>query len=129
MQDRSGDWIRQAEADLVHAQKACHSGSYEWACFAAHQAAEKAVKALHLRLGQEAQGNMVRSLLEELPEGVSVSRQLLEKARVLDNFYIPTRYPNAHPSGAPADHYGSLQSDQGISYACAIIEFCRSQMA
>ncbi|MEM2815815.1 MAG: HEPN domain-containing protein [Candidatus Bathyarchaeia archaeon] len=28
-------------------------GDYEWACFAAHQAAEKAVKALYKALGLE----------------------------------------------------------------------------
>ena len=32
----------------------------------------------------------------------------------MDNFYIPTRYPNGHPSGAPFEHYGTIQSEQGI---------------
>ncbi|HEC63101.1 MAG TPA: HEPN domain-containing protein, partial [Candidatus Acetothermia bacterium] len=53
----------------------------------------------------------------------------LEKAKVLDNFYVPTRYPNAHPEGAPFEHYGRLQSEEAISYASEIIEFVRAQMA
>ena len=36
-------------------------------------------------------------------------RKLLEKAKVLDNFYVPTRYPNGHPAGAPFEHYGQIR--------------------
>jgi predicted nucleotidyltransferase len=43
-------------------------------------------------------------------------------ARVLDNFYIPTRYPNGYPEGAPFEHYGRLQSGEAIKYARSIIE-------
>ncbi len=44
---RPWDWFRQAELDLATARDAHSSGHHEWACFAAQQAAEKAVKALH----------------------------------------------------------------------------------
>ena len=54
---------------------------------------------------------------------------LVEKAKVLDNFYVPTRYPNGHPEGAPFEHYGSLQSKEAIEYAGEILEYCRAQMA
>jgi HEPN domain-containing protein len=87
------------------------------------------VKALHLRLGQEAWGHVVRSLLEELPDTVPVPEELFDQARVLDALYIPTRYPNGHPAGAPADHYGKLQSRDAIHHASAIIEFVRARMA
>ena len=59
----------------------------------------------------------------------TVPHDLIEKGRVLDNFYIPTRYANGHPSGAPYEHYGVLQSDQAIQYASEIIEFVRTKMA
>jgi HEPN domain-containing protein len=54
---------------------------------------------------------------------------LIEKAKVLDNFYIPTRYANGHPDGAPFEHYGSIQSTEAIRYAGEILEFVRVQMA
>jgi len=38
-------------------------------------------------------------------------------------------YPNGHPSGAPFEHYGTLQSSQAIEYAREILEFVRTQMA
>ena len=65
----------------------------------------------------------------ELPETASVNEELVEKGRVLDNFYVPTRYPNGHPAGAPFEHYGPLQSEEAIGYAGELIEFVRSQMA
>ncbi len=39
------------------------------------------------------------------------------------------RYPNGHPESAPFEHYGSLQSEEAVRYASAIVEFVRAQMA
>jgi HEPN domain-containing protein len=125
--NRAGDWFSQAERDLDHARASQRDGRHEWACFASHQAAEKALKALHLHHGQEAWGHVVARLLRELP--VPYDKQLEDKAKVLDSFYVPTRYPNSHPEGAPYEHYGQLQSDEAIRYAGEIVEFVRAQMA
>jgi len=127
--NRSEDWLRQALRDLEHAEESKRSGKHEWACFASHQAAEKAVKALHLFFGQEAWGHVISRLLRDLPESVNVQDDLIEKAKILDNFYIPSRYPNSHPEGAPFEHYGPIHSEEAIKYASEIVEFVRSQMA
>ena len=127
--NRAPDWFDQAVRDLEHAADARGAGRHEWACFAAHQAAEKAVKALHLHCGQEAWGHVVAKLLRELPARSSAPSALLDRARVLDTFYIPTRYPNSHAEGPPFEHYGSLQSEEAIRYAGEIVEFVRAQMA
>jgi HEPN domain-containing protein len=129
MSERSQDWFDQAERDLEQAIDSRRGGRHEWACFAAHQSAEKAVKAIHLKLKQEAWGHVVAQLIRELPEAVHLKDDLIEKGRVLDNYYIPTRYPNGHPSGPPFIHYGPLQSEQAINYAGEILEFARSEMA
>jgi len=129
MPNRAYDWLNQALRDLEQAEDSRAAGRHEWACFAAQQAAEKAVKALHLHLGQEAWGHVVAKLLRELPEAAAVPKKLIEKGRVLDNFYIPLRYPNSHPEGAPFEHYGPLQSSEAIRCAREIIEFVRLQMA
>lgn len=72
---------------------------------------------------------MIAKLLRELPNTVEVPDNLVEKGRVLDTFYIPPRYPNSHPEGAPFQHYGPLQSEEAIRYAGEIIEFVRLCMA
>jgi HEPN domain-containing protein len=129
MPSRARDWFKQAVRDLEQSKDSQKAGRHEWACFAAQQAAEKAVKAIHLALGQEAWGQVIARLLQELPEPMAVPADLLEKARVLDNFYIPARYPNSHPQGAPFEHYGPLQSEAAINYAREIIDFAGAQMA
>ncbi|MCS6830425.1 MAG: HEPN domain-containing protein [Armatimonadota bacterium] len=118
--NRAGDWLRQAERDLYQAQISQQNEVHEWACFAAQQSAEKAVKALHLQLGQDAWGHSVLKLL----------RQLLEEfASVLDAYYIPPRYPNGFAEGAPYEYYTQKQSEEAIHYAREIVEFVRTQMA
>jgi HEPN domain-containing protein len=129
MPQRATDWFRQAERDLDQAVASIRDERHEWGCFAAQQAAEKAVKALHLHLGQEAWGHVVARLLVELPETARPAAGLVDKARVLDNFYVPARYPNGHPSGAPFEHYGPIQSGQALEYAREIIEFVRAALA
>lgn len=129
MPSRARDWLDQAMRDLEQAEDSQRAGRHEWACFAAQQASEKAVRALHLHLGQEAWGHVIAWLLRELPETIPVPDELVEKGRVLDNFYIPTRYANSHPAGAPFEHYGPLQSEEAIRYAGEILDFVRSQMA
>ena len=127
MPNRAKDWFAQAERNLEQAEDSKKSERHEWACFAAQQAAELALKALHLSYGQKAWGQVVARLFDELP--VAAPTELIEKAKVLDNFYIPTRYPNGHSEGAPYHHYGSIQSGEAVKYAGEIITFVRSQMA
>jgi HEPN domain-containing protein len=126
MPNRARDWFAQAERDLEQARASQRDGRHEWACFAAQQAAEKAVKALHLALGQESWGHAIAQLLTELPIDAG---DLVEKGRVLDNFYVATRYANGHPEGAPFEHYGPIQSTDGIGYAGEIIDFVRARLA
>ncbi len=129
MANRAADWLKQAERDLEQVKLSEAAETFEWACFAAHHAAEKAVKALHLHHAQEAWGHVVARLLRDLPEGVEVPALLGQKARVLDNFYIPTRYPGSHAEGAPFEHYGPLQSEEAIAYAGEILDFVRVSLA
>ncbi len=126
MANRSRDWFAQAERDLIHAGHARRDGSHEWACFACQQSAEKAVKALHLWLGQEAWGHTIAQLLRQLPVDAG---HLVEKGRVLDNYYMATRYANGHPDGAPFEHYGPLQSETAIAHASEIVAFVRARLA
>jgi HEPN domain-containing protein len=130
MANRARDWWRQAEADVTHARHSLAATHYEWACFAAQQAAEKAVKSAHAHLGQEAWGHSVTELLEglaDLAPGVDVP--LLDRARALDKLYIATRYPNGLVSGAPADYYTRPEAERAIEDAEAVLAFCRGVLS
>jgi HEPN domain-containing protein len=125
--NRAPDRFAQAERDLEQARASLEDARHEWACFAAQQSAEKAVNALHLHLRQDAWGHVVARLLRELP--LEVPPLLVEKGRVLDTYYVGTRYANGHVEGAPFEHYGPLQSEEAVSYAAEILGFVRAQMA
>lgn len=128
MASRHQDWFRQAEKDLLHARHALEDADYEWACFAAQQAAEKAVKALYQKLGAEARGHSVAMLLSALPPDSGADRVLVDKGKELDKHYIPPRYPNAYPSGAPLDFYTRDEVERAIQHAGEIIGFCRNRI-
>jgi HEPN domain-containing protein len=85
--NRAGDWLRQAEKNPEQAAESASSGRHEWGCLAAQQAAEMAVKALHLGRGQEAWGRVVRELLEKLPEPLAVDADMLDAAGTV--FFTP----------------------------------------
>lgn len=129
MANRYADWIRQAEADLRHASNSLDSGDFEWSCFAAQQAAEKALKAVFQRLGMDAWGHTLTVLIGNLPGTVAQpSETLVNYARMLDKHYIPTCYPNGFASGAPTDFYTEEEARNAIGHAEAILEFCRGQI-
>jgi len=44
-------WLHQAQTDFVHAQWSLRAGHLDWACLAAHQAAERALKGLAFESG------------------------------------------------------------------------------
>jgi HEPN domain-containing protein len=128
MVGRWADWFRQAEADLTHARHALEDGHYEWACFAAQQAAEKALKAVHGARGQDAWGHSVTELLEALSPDRAIDEVMLDRGRALDKLYVPTRYPNGLPAGAPTDYYTRAEAERAIGDAKAIIEWGRGTL-
>ena len=128
MPERSLDWLRQAEADLRHARHARDDGDYNWSAFAAHQAAEKAIKAVFQRRHLDAWGHTLSVLLENLRVEGQSPTDLVEAAKELDKHYIPTRYPNGFERGAPVDFYTRREAEQAIANAEALLEWCRHQI-
>jgi HEPN domain-containing protein len=128
MAERSADWLRQAESDLAHSRHARDDGDYDWAAFAAHQAAEKAIKALFQKLHMDAWGHALSMLLTNLPDDARPDASLIERAKELDKHYIPTRYPNGFERGAPTDFYTLREAEVSIENAAAIVDFCRDQV-
>jgi len=41
-------WFRQAQEDITSSRKMIEAGRFDWACFIAQQAAEKALKGLYV---------------------------------------------------------------------------------
>ena len=126
--NRWADWWEQASRDVTHARHALADGDYEWAAFAAQQAAEKAIKAVIIGAGGEPWGHLTTGLAEALPGPMSAPAEILDAARRLDKHYIPARYPNGFASGYPGMLYTRGEAEQATADASRIIEFCRSHL-
>ena len=128
MAGRAGDWFKQARHDLRHARQSLDTEDFEWACFAAQQAAEKALKALYEKAGADARGHSVFALMQNLPVIFSPGASLKELAKELDKHYIPARYPNAHPQGAPYEYYTRSEAERAIAQSEQILQFCEGHL-
>jgi HEPN domain-containing protein len=126
--NRWRDWWEQALRDLSHAEHAVADADHEWAAFAAHQAAEKAVKALIMAHGGEPWGHSVMGLLESLPEDAGAQKAVVEAGSRLDKHYLPARYPNGFPSGYPGKFYTEGEAKAAIRDARQIADFCRGKL-
>lgn len=67
-------------------------------------------------------------LLDGLGSGAP-GETLMARAKALDKHYVPTRYPNGFPSGAPMDFYTVEDADRAIEDATAIIRHCEDLLA
>ncbi len=126
---RSRDWFRQAERDIRHAKNALKDEDYEWACFAAQQAAEKAVKALAQFRGGDAWGHSILIILKGLSKEYNIEEDLLESAANLDKLYIPTRYPNGFDAGIPGEYYNRNDADEAIKRSEEILKYVRREIS
>ena len=129
MPTRFEDWLRQAQRDWEHARRALDSGDYEWACFASQQSAEKAVKSLFLKANRSAWGHAVSALLQQLPEPWHADESLVNAGKELDKHYIPPRYPNSYPEGAPYEYYTRSEAERAIAHTAEILAFCKRLLA
>lgn len=132
MKDSAGEahrWLRQAEHDLEFARLALREGYFGQTCFIAQQAAEKAVKAIHYHRGERAVlGHSVVRLAEELAADVPEIEELREVAGTLDQYYVPTRYPNGLPGGLPFEAYNQAQARAAIIGAGRFVDLAATHI-
>ena len=127
--DEAGRWLQAAEDDLRFARFAANGGFFAQACFFSQQAAEKAVKAVHYAGGARAVlGHSVRGLIERLHPRVPTLGALLDGARELDLYYVPTRYPNGLEEGTPGEAFSKAQADRAIASATAVVAAAKHEV-
>lgn len=120
-------WFSEALWDFETAEILYREGRFNAAAFYSHQAAEKACKALLYHVNEASWGHSVRELLVRYfnRRGESPQQDLVSCARELDRHYIPSRYPNAHPSGTPHEAYDEEVSKRALSAAEKVLRFAR----
>lgn len=127
VRDEALRWLDEAMWDLETALILHRERRYNAAAFYAHQAAEKAAKALLYHVNEAPWGHSIRILLERFFKriGVNADEELLTCARELDRHYIPARYPNAHPAGTPHEAYDEATSRRALEASRKIVEYAK----
>ncbi len=116
--NRSLDWLRQAQNDLEFAEQGIQTKHYSQVCFLAQQAAEKAIKAIAYFQEFEVRGHSVAMIARSL----GYNGEIEEAGKILDQYYISTRYPDALPGGAPFEFFTEKQARESLTKAALILQ-------
>jgi HEPN domain-containing protein len=119
-------WIEAAKSDLAAAQSLFKDGHYHLCAFHAQQSAEKLLKGLLRLLGHLPWGHNCFDLLTQantLLSGSPATPDLFAAASRLDGHYIPSRYPDAFPTGVPADYYHQAEAEEALDDAHSLLAF------
>jgi len=99
---------------------------YAQVCFQCQQVCEKALKSIHY--GERGERIVVGHSLVELTQKLNVREELREDLAVVDQYYIPTRYPNGLPGSTPYEVYTKGQASAAVTIAEAAIALARDRV-
>lgn len=123
-EDEFRRWREDADDALKSARLQKDEGLYNWACFAAEQAAQLAIKALLHGLGRAPWGHDLPTLVKMVAEaGAETPEEVKDACARLSRHYIPPRYADVHPSGPAREHYTESDAGAAIEDAEAIVAF------
>ena len=116
-------WLRQAEHDLRIAGGHQGRGDFSDACFMAEQAAQKALKGFLIAQGQRfVPLHSVAQLAERCAQFDPDFAASITSGRLLDQYYIPTRYPDAlAPPAVPFESYTQEQGERAVAAVGVIV--------
>ncbi|MEM2447124.1 MAG: HEPN domain-containing protein [Candidatus Bathyarchaeia archaeon] len=123
---RAKDLLEDAEDFLGAALDLFKTGRWSKVCFNAQQAAELALKAVLNHYGIERRTHSLVDLLDELIKINEDFKMFQDNVKILDQYYIPTRYANAFASGPAKRYFTEQQAEQAIRLASSILEKARS---
>ncbi len=122
-------WLAQAEHQLEVTGDLLGLGHWSDVCFMAEQTAQTALKAYHYGKGQMIV--LVHSIQELALQCVSFDEafgRVAEWGKVLDRYYIPTRYPDAlAPPAVPYRSFTQGDAEQAHGFANDIVGLVKAQ--
>lgn len=123
--NKTVNWLDFAEEDLLWAKASLEDKIYRGACFAAQQAAEKALKAyLNAKSVRVFKIHDLVALNQECLKQDSGFEKLEEACNLISPYYLSTRYPDI----AQFEEYSEEQTQEIIEQADKIVEFIKSKI-
>jgi len=123
-------WLTQAEEELKDAELLVKAKRFYLSLYLCQQSAEKALKA-YLYLKEE-ELIFTHSVSVLLRMAVTIDREFetIKTAKRLDDYYIPTRYPNGLPGGIPAHYYDDEEEAKRARELCIkVVRLVQKKMA
>jgi HEPN domain-containing protein len=116
-------WLTQAQEELKDATSLTKARRFYLSLYLCQQSAEKALKAfVYLREEEPILTHSVAVLLK-LAASLDPEFKLLRGAKRLDDYYIPTRYPNGLPGEIPSHYYDDQdEAEEALSWSGKIVE-------
>jgi HEPN domain-containing protein len=111
-------WLDKAAEDLVVAQLVLVENHLAHVCFLSQQCIEKAFKAyLIAKINQYPRTHKLVDLLQQCIGLDSNFSQFLADCISVDQYYIPTRYPDGTPGGLPSGLPTMAQAQKAVTAA------------
>jgi HEPN domain-containing protein len=121
------EWFGRAEEDFSFAQIGFREKYFSHACFLSQQAVEKSLKAFLLLKGRNVPRIHKVVELANLCVEISANLEPLKNdLKLIDEFYIPTRYPDAVPGGLADALPGRDEARAALETASTILQIIRN---
>ncbi|MDO8582505.1 MAG: HEPN domain-containing protein [bacterium] len=113
-------WLSQANEDMMAAQELFTSKKFAHACFFAEQSCQKSLKGY--LIGNKKQPSHIHAITDLIIEAGIIHDDfmtLLNDAKMLDKYYLTTRYPDALPDSSltPSEAYTAEEAEKAIEIA------------
>ncbi len=122
-------WLIQAEEELKDASSLIKTSRFYLVLFLCQQSAENALKAFIYINEQEPLFTHSVAVLLNIAIELDEDFQALRPAKRLDDYYIPTRYPNGLPGEVPAKYYDDPdEANKALDWAAQIAKLVREKI-
>lgn len=123
-------WIYFAEQDLNFAKSGLKDRFYSHVCFLSQQAVEKTCKAflIYNNLNYPKTHKIVE-IINSNKKLLNLLKEYIDEIKLLDAFYIPTRYPDGIPGSLSEGFPDKKDAESSLSIAEKIFDIIKKEVA
>jgi HEPN domain-containing protein len=122
-------WLAQAEEEYMDAELLMRARRYYLSLYLCQQSAEKALKAFIYFKEQEPVFSHSISVLVNVAAALDPDFESLASAKRLDDYYIPTRYPNGLPGDIPSRYFNDEEEvKRALTLSGKVLELAKRKI-
>ena len=123
-------WLEKATEDLIVARLVQQEGHTAHTCFLSQQCIEKSLKAYLLaRTDDYPRAHKLVDLLDRCAALEPGFAQFYDDCARVDQYYIPTRYPDGIPGSTPDGMPSTAQATQAVASADQVLQFVTQRLS